>query len=377
MSMGKFLDIIIKICAVVLVVFILYCCTIGREFGIKQIHKVEGMYYVNQGDKAFKKNDMQNAISYYIKGLELYPEHYKAWLNLGNIYVAYEDYYSATQAYENAIKAKHDYTLARMNLGIITAEKLGNFDDAIYQYQKIIASKPFMITIPFIYDNKRSEVANKAIAYYNMGKAYSQKAVFLPPEMKIEKKELMEKSAWAYENSVRIVKDNYNMYYNLALTYHLLGDYRKAGQNYCNAIDVMPMNYEAHYNLGLLLKHLHEETYAIDELEKAAVLSTSEDSSHSKYIFDVLSSLSMLAIQKGIPDKIADLQKETEKLKLRNSKEAEKQEKKENKNNEMLESSGDEEVTLINGKITVSDDNEKATVDAFKKCNSRKLFELN
>ena len=79
---------------------------------------------------------MQEAINYYQAALKLFPEHYEAWLNLGNIYVAYEDYYSATQAYENAIMAKDNYTIARMNLGIITAEKLK------VSRRKIIACSP-------------------------------------------------------------------------------------------------------------------------------------------------------------------------------------------------------------------------------------------
>ena len=139
-----------------------------------------GMYYVHIGDEAYRKNDMQEAVDAYQNGLKLFPEHYEAWLNLGNIYVAYEDYYSAAQAYQNAILAKENYTLARMNLGIISAEKLGDFDSAIAEYQSIIDSKRFLLSIPFLFNNKKSETDNKAIAYYNMIRAYSQKAFYLP-----------------------------------------------------------------------------------------------------------------------------------------------------------------------------------------------------
>ena len=48
------------------------------------------MYYVYKGDKAYQKMNMQKAISFYNKGLHLYPQHYGAWYNLGNIYVEYE-----------------------------------------------------------------------------------------------------------------------------------------------------------------------------------------------------------------------------------------------------------------------------------------------
>lgn len=362
--MGKILDIIIKICAGLLVLFVIYCCTLGHDFGMKQVNKVLGMYHVNRGDKAFKKHNMQEAINSYQAGLKLFPEHYEAWLNLGNIYVAYEDYYSATQAYENAILAKDNYTVARMNLGIITAEKLGDFDSAIEQYEAIINANKRLISIPFIYDNKKSETANKAIAYYNMGKAYSQKALYLPKEKKIEKKELLSKSAEAYENAIKIVKDDYNMFYNLALTYHLLGDYGKAGQYYCDAINVGPLNYEAHYNLGLMLKHLHQDTYAIDELEKASVLTTSN---HSRYIFDILSTVSMDALQKGLPNKISDLENNKDSSTDKNKKTDNGE-----KNNET--SQNQESVTLVNGKVYVGDEIDPAVINNFRKCNSRILF---
>ena len=356
--MVKILDIIIKIIAITLVIFILYCLTIGRSFGIKQINKIKGMYYVNQGDKAFKKHDMQAAVNAYQTGLLIFPEHYEAWLNLGNIYVSYEDYFSATEAYQNAINAKNNYTLARMNLGIITAEKLGDFDGAIDQYKAIISAKKRLISIPFIYNNRKSETENRAIAYYNMGKAYYQKAFYLPKENKDQKREYLSKAATAYENAVRIVKNDFNMFYNLALTYHILGDYRKAGQYYCKAIDVGPMNYEAHYNLGLMLKHLRQETYAIDELEKAAVLSSSGYKINSQYIFDILSAVSMDALQKGVPSKITDLKQEKDN-------DSTKQQKENNENDDNSTNKTDKNET------------ESSIIENFRKCNSKYLFETN
>ena len=68
---------------------------------------------------------------------------------------------------------------------------MGDFDSAIEQYKAIISAKHRLIAIPFIYNNKKSETQNRAIAYYNMGKAYYQKAFYLPKEDKIERKEFL------------------------------------------------------------------------------------------------------------------------------------------------------------------------------------------
>ena len=67
----------------------------NQPFVKRQINKVRGVYYVYKGDKAFRDMEMQHAIRFYNTGLRYYPQHYGAWYNLGNIYVAYEDYESA------------------------------------------------------------------------------------------------------------------------------------------------------------------------------------------------------------------------------------------------------------------------------------------
>lgn len=351
--MSKILGLVIKIFMISLLLLLIYGLIIDKTFGADLVNRVVGMYYVHKGDKAFREYNMQEAVNAYEHGLQLFPAHYEAWLNLGNIYVAYEDYYAASQAYQNALFAKDNYTMARMNLGIITAEKLGDFDSAIQQYKQIIDSKHFLISIPFVYDNKKSETTNKAIAYYNMGRAYSQKAFYMSEEYNKEKRALLEQASIAYENAVNILPNNYDINYNLALTYHQLRDYRRAGQYYCKAIECEPLHYESHYNLGLMLKHLNQRAYSIDELEKAAVLATGKYSTHAKYIFDVLSSVSAENLEKDSETMIED------KIKL-------------GKDNEE-----EQPVIFINGKIKPTDEAEVAIIENFRKCRSKNIFESN
>ena len=69
---------------------------------INQVKKVQGVYYIYKGDQAYSQDNMAKTLSFYNRGLALYPGHYEAWYNLGNIYAVYEDYYSAVEAYKNA-----------------------------------------------------------------------------------------------------------------------------------------------------------------------------------------------------------------------------------------------------------------------------------
>ena len=232
----------------------------------------------------------QKAIEEYKKGLDLYPEHYGAWFNLGNLYVVYEDYYSAVDAYSNAIKYNPNYVLARMNYGIVSSEKLGDFDGAIAQYDKIINIRRTPVYIPFVFNNLRSYKTNIGLAYYNKGVAYRQKSTYL--DNSVENKQMyLLKAIEAYREAVKILKKDYDARYNLALAYHINGDYNLAGLTYCKAIELQPLNYEAHYNLAVLLNHLKYYKESLKEMHKAnTILSgTDGDTNQTRYVFEVMS----------------------------------------------------------------------------------------
>ncbi len=315
----------------------------------KQIDKVRGMYYVHKGDKAFKKLKLQKAINYYNRAVALFPEHYGAWYNLGNIYVVYEDYYSAVDAYEKAFEYNPKMIIARMNYGIVSAEKLGDFDGAINQYDEIIKTKRHLLSIPFVYSNRKSYKVNKGLAYYNKGVAYKQKSIYLEDEWEFRRQYLL-KALEAYKEACKILKNDYDARYNLALTYHLLGDYRDAGLTYCKAIELAPMNYEAHYNLAVLLRHLKYYKESLEELEKATTLVTSGNNAaaRQRYIFDVMNDVTRTILA--------------------------------NTDSNLVEKLSDEpvkspKVTYVNGKIVLTEELDNAIIKNFKVCGSKEIFQ--
>lgn len=328
-----------KIITILLILAIVYAAIFRRDILEHQYDKALGIYYIYKGDKALKKQELHDSISYYRKGLELYPRHYNAWFNLGNIYVLYEDYFAATDAYYNAINLNKKYTLARMNLGIISAEKIGDFDEAIEQYNQVIKTKKHSIYIPFVFNSERSNTLNQAIAYYNMGHAYKQKALYLPSTEKQLAREYLKNAAEAYEKALEIYGTDYDASYNLALTYHLLGNYNNAGKNYCKAIKADYMSFEAHYNLAILLRHLKYYTKSLDEMEKAVLLMTSSKTQYSKsfYVFEILNDVSTTALQMAT--------------------EEEKKAKAEEK-----------PLALVNGKIAINEEVDQIISEKFKEC---------
>ncbi|MEE3348613.1 MAG: tetratricopeptide repeat protein [Candidatus Gastranaerophilaceae bacterium] len=317
----------------------------------KQWHKVQGMYWVAQGDKYLRKTNFQKAIDLYKRGLELYPEHYGAWFNLGNLYVAYEDYYSAIDAYSNAIKHNPNYVIARMNYGIISAEKLGDFDGAIAQYDKIIGIRRKLVYIPFVFNNLKSYKTNIGLAYYNKGVAYRQKSTYLDNKY-TEKQAYLLQAIKSYEEAVKILKNDYDARYNLALAYHLNGDFNLAGLTYCKAIKLAPLNYEAHYNLAVLLSHLKYYKEALKELQKANSIVRGEegDTNQTRYVFDIMNDVTrkILKDDEGRKYMSEEFSKETE--------------------------DSMKHVKYVNGKVVSSEELDSAMYKDMQNCAGRSIF---
>ena len=363
-NMKKFFRHLFKLLIILGVVYMLVFQRPWIQVNI--INRIEGMFLVYKGDRAYRKNKLAYSLEYYNRGLALFPKHFTAWYNLGNIYVVYEDYLSAVDAYTQAIKYNPKYVCARMNLGIIQSEKLGNFDAAIEQYDKIITTNYHVWSIPIIFSTRRSSKTNRGLAYYNMGRAYRQKALYLKDNERNLTTPLLLKSADAYEKACKILKKNSDARYNLALDYHLLGNYRDAGKNYCKAIELAPMNYEAHYNLAILLRRMKRFKDSLAELEKASLLiSTSNTSANADYIFGILSDVSHSYIDfKADPHYAAMMDTDNQEV------EPDKKKKKKHK-----KSKGDVESYISDdGKVRPSDNLDKTMMIDMARCAGYSYF---
>ncbi len=314
------------------------------DFYKKEFYKCKGYYLVYKGDKALKKHDLGTAIYFYERGIKFHPEHYRAMYNLANIYVAYEDYYSALKNYENALKIRPDYEVARIDYAIILSQTFKT-DEAIEQYKKVIDNKPDkFLKIPFLIDRKKSYNHNKGIAYYNMGTAYRTKSLLAGLNSN-ERKQYLKKAGESYDEATKILK-SYNSNYNLGLIYQLLKNTSQAGYYYCNAIKASPMEYEAHFNLAILLKDMKKYSYSLEEFKKAGILlGIKGEGEKTKYIIDILSDVN-------------------QKMTI-------------NKNDKENKENIEKYIQYKAGKVVINDTNkknEKAFYDSFKTCEGQDLF---
>ena len=160
------------------------------------------------------------------------------------------------------------------------------------------------------------------------------------------------KAIQAYQESVKILKKDYDARYNLALAYHLNGDYNLAGLTYCKAIELQPLNYEAHYNLAVLLNHLKYYKEALKEVHKASAIVSGEksDTNESRYVFEVMSDITRQILKDD--DGLKYLSDEFDK--------------------DANASYGG--LTYINGKIVATEELDKAMYENLKKCSARYVF---
>lgn len=361
-----------KVIAGIFVILFLLSIFVFWGWYVKQVNKGFGLYYVYEGDKAYKAHKLEKAIRYYKQGLEKYPEHSLARCNLGNIYVKYEDYYSAVEQYEEALKYDPKYIVCRMNLGIVSAEKLSDFDKAIREYQTIIETKRVTVHIPLIFDSVKSTKENKTIAWYNMGLAYRGKSMLLG-EKTHASNEYLAKAIDAYKKALKRKKNSYNINYNYALANHLFGNYKQAGLSYCKAIEEEPMAFDAHYNLAILLKKLNKLRESQEELEKAMlIVNTQQNPYIARYIFDIYSQvIEKSTIQNEYKTTRRGIAPESQ------IKEGMKTPQIVSEEIENIDDPlGVNHITYVNGKVVAdSEEADKFMKKSFKKCTSKKIFE--
>lgn len=341
--MKKFIK---KLFSIILIFILLFGGFFYFGFFTKQIEKAKGYYYVYLGDKAYKKKDLVSAINFYKLGLQKYPGHFLAANNLGNIYVAYEDYFQASDAYLLALKYKPEFLLCRINYALILANQMKNYEEAIIQYKKATEAKVTIIKIPFIYNNKTSTLKNKGLAFYNMGLSY--RALSLLSDNNYMRNENLMKSKEMYENALKFLKSDYNTFFNLAIVNHLLGNYKDAGQNYCKAIELKPLDYEAHYNLAIMLKKMKRFKESYNELEKAVlIMDVNGDAKTSRYIFDILNEVSQRLAVSGDYNYLVE---------------------------HLSDESKEGNLTYIDGKVVVSDEFDEAMNNNMEVCEGKELF---
>ena len=197
--------------------------------------------YNNRGVAKDYLENYRGAIQDYNKAIEHKPNDDYAYINRGAAKYKLEDYRGAIQDFSKAIELKPNYTEAYYNRGL-AKDKLKDYRGAIQDYSKAIELNP-----------------NYAEAYINRGAANDYLEDY--------------RGAIQDYNKTIELKPNYaKAYINRGLAKYKLENYRGAIQDFSKAIKLNPNFAEAYYNRGIAKGKLEDYKGAIQDWNKAIEL---------------------------------------------------------------------------------------------------------
>jgi tetratricopeptide (TPR) repeat protein len=172
-----------------------------------EIDKLNPKAYFIKGFALKEKGDTSKAVSYFLKSIEMNPDYYEAFMQLGLLFsikknkIAKDYLNSALNIKPNSIEAH--YALAMFN------QETGNFVEAVKLYENIIAL-----------DKNYKE------AYYNIGYI---NLVYLAD---------YKKAVEYFSKAISVDKSYAEAYYNRGYAYELSNDFANARSDYKTAIDI-------------------------------------------------------------------------------------------------------------------------------------------
>lgn len=201
----------------------------------------------NLGEAYLRQGNYSAALRELLKAEKRIPDDYFLQNDLGLAYYYKGESEKAIHHFNKALALKNDYAPARNNLGNAYAEQR-DWDNAIEQY-KIVTSDLLYATPQFPY-------SNLGIAYYHkkefkLSEKYFKAALASTPDF--------DRALWGLsrtyiatgkvseavktlEFAVRKHPGNVNLHYELAETYMLKKDYRRAYSSYIQVVQIDPDN---------------------------------------------------------------------------------------------------------------------------------------
>jgi tetratricopeptide (TPR) repeat protein len=267
--------------------------------------KQKSFLFFMQGVLHSKNGDVDKAIEYYLKAVDIRPDYADAFYGMGLAYYDSGDQDKAIGCYQKVVQIRPDDANAFIFIGLVNYDK-GDNEKAIECYNKAISILPDYYEAHYnmglayysMGDNEKAiGCYNNAIdiqpdydAFYNMGLAYYgmgynekamkcyEKAIDIKPDfvsayinmgIAYSANEDKDSAIECYQRAIDIKPDYANAFYNMGLAHHDKGDKDLAIEWYQKAIDLQPGYFDAFYNIGLAYYDKGSNEKAIECYQKA------------------------------------------------------------------------------------------------------------
>lgn len=181
------------------------------------------------------------AIDWFIKALQIEPGNPKYHNNLATAYLDLEDYVSAINEYDSAIKYKQDYIDAYFNKGIALIH-LKQYEQAIEAFKHTLSLDTNFAEALILLGNSLKEVGRVSEAINS------------------------------YEKAKLLTPDNASLLYNLGNAYKAQNQLNLAREQYDKCISIAPDFIGAYVNRGVVLKELGYLEEALASQEQAIAI---------------------------------------------------------------------------------------------------------
>lgn len=175
-----------------------------------------------------KKGEIDKAIVYYLKALELNPNNVKAYQNLGNAYYALNKYEEAMHKYKKVINLSPNYSKGYYNLGNVYSV-MKRSEEALHLFEKSIELDP-------LFAPAHNNLANLLIKTGKLAQAYKE-----------------------YQKAIAINPGYYRAYYNLGNLYLKTGDSKSAENSFKKALLINPKYIKPRISLGRI--YYYQKSY--------------------------------------------------------------------------------------------------------------------
>lgn len=186
-----------------------------------------GLVYLNNPTAGTASLDQ--AVAYFDKAIALNPKYHLAWNARGLALVMKSDWEAAVLSFKKCLEVNSSFSEARNNLGSVY-ESQGLASLAEEEYKKTLADETYPNKeLPYYNLSRMSYTLNK----YDDALSYIQKSLQASPRfamahnlkgMIFEKMQLMPDALASYEHAAKIVPDDMNFQFNLAVAKYNSGD---------------------------------------------------------------------------------------------------------------------------------------------------------
>lgn len=212
---------------------LLLCGSAQKE--IQKSREKDPQYQYNLGLFYLNNNNLDEAIKYLDRALSLNPRHYLALSARALAYSIKGNFQEALASFQKCLEINPKFTEAHNYLGTIYQE-MGLIDKAEEEFKKALSDKSY---------------SSRDLPYYNLARLYFsqdkleealdnvQKSIQISNRLAmahnlrgliLEKLARVPEAISSYEQAIKIVPDDVNFSFNLAVAYFKNGEFAKAGE---------------------------------------------------------------------------------------------------------------------------------------------------